>query len=94
MRAELVAIHVALDKYKNDNWIGIFTDSQASVNAIQIQLQRPSYNTYHHHKPLVAAIVKTLHNRASLGLPTKLNKIRGHPNIRGNALADAAAKFV
>jgi ribonuclease HI len=27
MKAELVAIQVALDKYKNDNWIGIFTDS-------------------------------------------------------------------
>jgi hypothetical protein len=27
IRAEIVAIHVALDNYKNDNWIGIFTDS-------------------------------------------------------------------
>jgi hypothetical protein len=94
MRAELVAIHVALDKYKNDKWIGSFTDSQASLHANQSQLQRPSHTTYHHHKPHITAIVNTLHYRASLGLPTKLNKIRGHTNIRGNDLADAAAKLV
>jgi len=35
MTAELVVIHVALDKYKNGIWIGIFTDSQASLHAIQ-----------------------------------------------------------
>ena len=81
MRAELVAIHVALDKYKNDKWVGIFTDSQASLPAIQNQLQRPSHTTHHHHKPLI-------------GLPRKLNKIRGHTKIRGNYLADTAAKLV
>jgi hypothetical protein len=94
MRAELVAIHVALDKYKNDNWIGIFTDFQASLHAIQNQLQRPSHTTYHHHRPLIAAIVNTLNYRASLGLPTTLNKIRGHTNIRGNDLANAATKLM
>jgi len=94
MRAKLVAIHAALDKYKNDSWIGIFTDSQASLHAIQNQLQLPSHTTYHHHKPLIAAIVNTLHYRASLCLPTQINKIRGHTNIRGNDLADAAIKLV
>jgi hypothetical protein len=34
------------------------------------------------------------HYIASLGLPTKLNKIRGHTKIRGNDLANAAAKLV
>jgi hypothetical protein len=34
LRAELVAIQVALDKYKNDKWIGIFTYSQTSLNEI------------------------------------------------------------
>ncbi len=92
MRAELVAIQVALDKYKNDQWVGIFTESQTSLHAIQHQLQRPSHTAYHHHKPLIAAIVNTIHYRASLGLPTQLNKIRGHANIRGNELADTAAK--
>ena len=50
MRAELGAIHVALDKYKHDPWLGIFTDSQTSLHAIQNELQRPSHTKYHHHK--------------------------------------------
>ena len=34
-RAGLVAIiHVALDKYNNDKWIEIFTESQASLHTI------------------------------------------------------------
>jgi len=88
MRAELVAIHVALDKCKKDKWIGIFTDSQTSLQSIQNQLQRPSHTTNNHYKPILAAIVTTLHYIGRLGLPTKLN------NIRGNYLADTAAKLV
>ncbi len=94
MRAELVAIHVALDKYKNDPWLGIFTDSQTSLHAIQNELQRPSHTKYHHHKPLITSILDTLLYRAGQGLPTVLHKIRGHTNIKGNDLADAAAKRV
>jgi len=94
MRAELAAIHVALDKYKNDNWIGIFTDSQASLHAIQNQLQQPSHATYHHHKSLVASIFNILHYIASLCLPTKLNKMRGQNNIRCNDLAGAVSESV
>ncbi len=94
MRAELGAIYIALDKYKHDPWLGIFTDSQTSLNAIQNELQRPSHTKYHHHKPRIAAIVEFLLYRSKLGLPTTLHKIRGHTNIRGNDLADAAAKRV
>ena len=94
MRAELAAIHVALDKYKNDPWLGIFTDSKTSLHAIQHELQRPSHTTYHHHKPLIAAIVDSLLYRSELGLTTILHKIRGHTNIKGNDLADVAAKRV
>jgi hypothetical protein len=94
MRAELAAIYVALDKYKHDLWLGIFTDSQTSLHAIQNELQRPSHTNYHHHKPLISAIVDILLYRAKLGLPTALHKIRGHTNIRGNDRADVAAKRV
>ena len=94
MRAELVAIYVALDKYKDDKWLGIFTDSQTSLHAIQNQLQRPSHSAYHHHKPLLTAIVTLIRYRDGLNLPTHLRKIRGHTNIRGNDLADTAAKLV
>ena len=37
--AELIAIYVALNKNKNDKWVGIFTDSQTILRAIQNQLQ-------------------------------------------------------
>jgi ribonuclease HI len=94
MRAELVAIQVALNTYKDDPWIGIFTDSQTSLHAIQNELHRPSHTIYHHHKPLITAIVKSLQYRIRLGLATILHKIRGHTQINGNDLADAAAKRV
>ena len=94
MRAELVAIHVALDKYEHDPWIGIFTDSKTSLYTIQHELQIPSQTKYHHHKPLLAAIVHTLQYRVELALPTIIRKIRGNTNIQGYNLADAAAKKV
>ncbi len=93
MRAELAVIHVALDIYKHDPWLGIFTDSKTSLHAIHHELQRPSHTTYHH-KPLIATIVDSLIYRAELGLTTILHKIRGHADIKGNDLADAAAKSV
>ncbi len=58
------------------------------------ELQKPSYTTYHNHKPLIAAIADSLLNRAELEHTTILHKIRGHTNIRGNDLADVAAKRV
>jgi len=75
MRAELVAIQVALNTYKDDPWVGIFTYSQTSLQAIQNELQRPSHTAYHH-KPLITAIFTSLQYRISLGLPTILRKIR------------------
>ena len=94
MRAELAAIHVALNKYKDDLWIGIFTDSQTSLHAIHNELQRPSHTAYHIHKSLIAAIVISLQYRIKLDPPTILHKIRGHTNIRGIDLVDTATKRV
>jgi ribonuclease HI len=94
MRAKLAAIHVALDIHKHDPWLSIFTDSKTCLYAIQLELQRPSHTTYHHHKPLIAATVDSLLYKSELGLTTILHKIRGHTNIRGNHLADVAAKRV
>jgi ribonuclease HI len=93
-RAELVAIQVALNTCKDDPWIGIFTDSQTSLHAIQNDLHRPSHTAYHHHKPLITVIVSSIQYRIRLSLPTILHRIRGHTNIRGNDLEDAAAKRV
>jgi hypothetical protein len=92
MKAELVAIQVALNTYKDDPWVGIFIDSQTSLHAIQNELHRPSHTAYHHHKPLITAIVTSLQYMIKLGLPKILHKIRRHTNITGNDLAYAAAK--
>ncbi len=86
MRAELAAIFVALDIYKDDQWLGIFTDSQTGLHAIQNDIQRPSHTEYHHHKPLITAIVTLLQYWMNLNLPIVLRKLRGHSNIRGNDL--------
>jgi len=40
------------------------------------------------------SIICILQHKASLGLPTVLSKIRGYTNIRGNDLADKAAKLL
>ena len=52
-----------------------------------------SAKQHHHHSPLLESITDLLDTRHKSGLNTNLHKIRAHTNIRGNALADAAAKL-
>jgi ribonuclease HI len=96
MRAELVAIYTALSTFTSHEWIGIFTDSLTSLQAIQNHHTNPgttSAKHYHHHSLLLNGITTLLEERRRLGLHTTLHKLRGHTNIRGNDLADAAAKL-
>jgi len=96
MRAELVAIHAALTTFSTHDWIGIFTDSLASLQAIGHYHTNPgttSAEHYHHHKLLLDSITDLLETRRRSGLITILHKIRAHTNIWGNALVDAAAKL-
>ena len=56
MRAELVAIHTALTKFEDHPWIGVFTDSLSSLQAIRLHYYRPGLTTaphYHHHMLLL-----------------------------------------
>ena len=97
MRAELAAIYVALDKYKHNQWLGIFTDSLSILKAIRHHYTNPgatSAKHYHHHRLLLDSITDLLEARQRAGLSTTLHKIRAHTNIRGNNLADAAVKLV
>jgi len=96
MRAELVGIHTALSTFSTHNWIGIFTDSLSSLQAIMHHHTIPgttSAKHYHHHKLLLESITELLETRQRAGLTTTLHKIRAHTNIRGNDLANAAAKL-
>jgi len=52
MRAELVAIHTALSTFSTHDWIGIFTNSLSSLQAIRHHHTNPgttSANHYHYH---------------------------------------------
>jgi len=96
MRAELVAIHTALTRFENHSWICIFTDSLSSLQAIRLHYYKLGLATaphYHHHMLLLQSISNLLETRREKGYSTSLRKIRAHIHIRGNDLADAAAKL-
>jgi ribonuclease HI len=96
MRAELVVIHAALSRFEDHPWIGVFTDSLSSLQAIRLQYYRPVLTTslhYHHHMLLLQSISNLLEDRREKGFSTTLRKIRAHTHIRGNDLADATAKL-
>ena len=96
MRAELVAIHTALATFEDHAWIGIFTDSLSSIQAIRLHFTRPGLSIaphYHHHMLLLKSICHLLDTRLEKGYSTTIRKLRAHTHIRGNDLADAAAKL-
>ena len=56
MRAELVAIPTALTRFENHSWIGVFTESLSSLQAIRLHYYRPGLTIaphYHHHMLLL-----------------------------------------
>ncbi len=96
MRAELVAIYTTLKTFASHEWIGVLTDSLTSLQAIQHHHTNPSTTGakhYHHHNLLLNGITDLLDERRRQGLRTTLHKLRGHTNIRGNDLDDAATKL-
>ncbi len=96
MRADLVAIHIALSTFSIHNWIGIFTDYLSSLQAIRHPHTNPgttSAKHYHHHRLMLKSITDLLDTRQRSGFKTTLHKSRAHTTIRGNDLPDAAAKL-
>ena len=96
MRAELVDIHTALEKFATHEWMGISTNYLSSLHAIRRRYsqQGPTRpRDYHHHMLLLSGITDLLEERRRRGFRTTLHKIRAHTNIRGNDPADAAAKM-
>jgi ribonuclease HI len=96
MRAELGAIYTALDKFAAHEWVGIFTDSLSSLQAIRHCYTNPGADGSHHyhfHMLLLSGIADLLEERHIRGFSTTLHKIRTHTNIRGNDLADATAEM-
>jgi ribonuclease HI len=96
MQVELVAIYAALDKLATHKRVGIFTDSLSSIHAIRHRYTNPwahGPQKNHHHMLLLSGITDLLEERHRQGFSTTLHKFRAHTNIRGNDLADAAAKL-
>ena len=70
MRAELVAIHTALYKFATHVWVGIFTDSLSSLQAIHHHHTNPGTSDpqhYHHHMLLLSGITDLLEERRRKG---------------------------
>ncbi len=66
MRVELVAIHTALTTFATHEWIGIFTDSLSSLQAIRHNHNNPGTGGakhYHRHKLLLGNIIDLLEAR-------------------------------
>ena len=63
MRGEFVAIYTALDKFATHEWVGVFTDSLSSLQAIQqhyTHLGPNSPHDYHHHLLILREITDLL----------------------------------
>ena len=97
MRAAMVAIHTALTTFASHEWIRFLIDSLSGLQAIRrhnaITCIRISLHYYHHHMLLLESITNLMEARRVAGSHTNLHQIRAHTNIRGNDLADAAAKL-
>jgi len=86
MRAELMAIYTALVKFAAHEWVGIFTNSLFSLQAIRhryTNLGAHGSQYHHHHMLLLSGITSLLEERHRRGFSTTLHKIRAHTNIRG-----------
>ena len=78
MRMDLVAIHTALDKLAKHEWVGIFTDSLSSLQAIRHRYTNPRTRgpqDYQHHLLLLSRIMDLQEERHRQGLRTTLHKI-------------------
>ena len=93
MRAELVAIYVALDRLNALVDFNLFTNSLSSLQAIRKRLYHPDPEAYHHHQVLIDKIASLILEREHSGRTTTLSKVRAHTNVMGNELADEAAKL-
>ena len=90
-RAELIAIYMALDQWREDSNLVIATDSANAMKGINRQLRNPQQLKYHVHKYLLKAIGDVLIERARLGLQSSIIKVKSHIGVQGNTIADAVA---
>ncbi len=100
MRAKLIAIHIVLnnDRLTRVDWdlFGLSIQSPAHPTLHCQPWNKQPHAVimhYHHHMLLLGSITDLIETRRSRSLHTILHKIIAYANIRGNDLADAAAKL-
>jgi ribonuclease HI len=94
-RAELSAIHAALTRVESDkrtSSLVIFTDSASAIHSISKQMGRPESMRFHIHRAQLAAISTLMETLALRGCMVRIRKVKAHIGIRGNEMADKAAK--
>jgi ribonuclease HI len=91
-RAEMAAIYVALMEGRDRAELNILTDSQVSLQWILNEIHRPMRTAKLMHREILRAVVDLIVARDREGHSTFIGKVKAHAGVRGNDLADAAAK--
>ena len=90
-RAELVAIHAALEHMGTRSDETIASDSATSLFKIAKHLRDPCLHHECPHRPLLDAITHLILQRANEGVRTSFRKVKSHIGIEGNEQADRLA---
>ena len=93
MRVELSTILVALTTFKSFSLLGILIDFLTNLHATQYELHHPEHSEYSHHIPLIQVVVATMIDREERLIPIFMRKFTAHTKVRGNELAQIAAKL-
>jgi len=91
-RAEMAAIYAALHDGRDRETVNILTDSQVSIHWILNEIHRPMRTAKLMHREILQAVADLIVERDGKGYNTFIGKVKAHAGVRGNDLADAAAK--
>ena len=72
----------------------LLTDSQVTLYSIKKAISQPATTWLNTHEPLLKDVVSRLETLPAAGNDIHLGKVKAHMGVRGNIMADAAAKAV
>ena len=97
VEAELVGVQAWLQEIMKDgvadgSTFRLLTDSQVTLYFIKKAISQPAASWLNTHEPLLKDIVARLETLTAAGNDIHLGKVKAHMGVRGNIMADAAAK--